>query len=91
MEINVVEKQKNKMIVEIKGEDHTFCNALVKELWEDKDVKNAAYNIDHPAVSSPVVVIETSGKEPKKVLIDAAKRLKKDVTKFKGLAKKELK
>jgi DNA-directed RNA polymerase subunit L len=30
MEINVVESTKNKLVIELKGEDHTFCNILVR-------------------------------------------------------------
>ena len=77
MEIKVLEEKKNKLIIELKGETHAFCNALKKELWNDKSVKAAGYNIEHPLVGIPKIVIETDGKDPKKALIDAAGRLKK--------------
>jgi len=76
MEIKLISKGKTKIQVEIVGEDHTFCNSLRKELWNDKDVKVAGYNIEHPLVSSPVITIETTKKDPKKVLEAAIKRLK---------------
>ena len=77
MKIEVIEKEKNKLKLEIIGEDHTFCNALRKELWNDKDVRVAGYNIEHPLVSNPVLTLETEKKDPKKVLEAAIKRLKK--------------
>jgi len=84
MEINIVEETKNKIIVELKGETHTFCNALKKELWNDKHVKIAGYNIAHPLIGVPRIVVETDGKEtPKKALMEAAKRLSTKAEKFK--------
>ncbi|MEA3429667.1 MAG: DNA-directed RNA polymerase subunit L [Nanoarchaeota archaeon] len=83
MELSIVEEGKNRIIVEIEGEDHTFCNILRKELWNDKHVKAAAYKVEHPEVAEPKIIVETDGKEdPKKALIEAAKRVKKDLDKF---------
>ena len=84
MELNILEDKKNKMIVEIKGETHTFCNALKKELWNDKHVKAAAYRISHPFVGVPTLVVETDSSEtPKKALLEASKRLQKGFDNFK--------
>lgn len=77
MKIKVLKKGKNKLKLEIIGEDHTFCNALRKELWNDNDVQVAGYNIEHPLVSNPVLTLETEKKDPKKVLESTIKRLKK--------------
>ncbi len=80
MEITVVEESKDKLVVEIKGEGHGFVNALKKELNENKNVKAAGYNIDHPLVGVPKLIIH--GKEPKKQLAEAAKSLKKQSAEF---------
>lgn len=77
MELNVIEKTKNKLKLEIKGEGHTFCNALRKELWNDKNIKAAGYKIEHSLVGEPTLIVETTGEDPKKVLIAAIGRLKK--------------
>ena len=77
MELKILEEKKNKLVVELDGETHSFCNALKKELWNDKSVKSAGYNIEHPLVGIPKIVVETDGKDPKKALIDAAGRLAK--------------
>ncbi len=76
MEIKVLEKSKNFLKLEIVGEDHTFVNALRKELWNDKDVKISGYELSHSLVSKPVLVVETSSKNPKTALNEAVKRLK---------------
>ncbi|MBR9702679.1 DNA-directed RNA polymerase subunit L, partial [Candidatus Woesearchaeota archaeon] len=66
MEINVLEKKKNRLVFEIKGADHTLCNALKDELWNDKDVSAAAYSIDHPMKAVPKFIIETKKNDPVK-------------------------
>lgn len=90
MELKVIEEKKNKLILEMKGADHTLCNSLRKELWNDKSVKVAGYNISHPLIGIPRMVVETTGEEPKKALLEAAKRLKKDNEKLSTLLLKEL-
>ena len=84
MKVKILEEKKNKIVIEIKEETHTFCNALKKELWNDKHVKNAGYNINHPLVGIPRLTVETDSSEaPKKALMDAAKRLEKRADSFK--------
>ncbi len=86
MEVKIVKEEKNKMIIELPKEGHTFLNALKEELWNDKHVKVSGYRIDHPLVGIPRLIVETDGKEtPKKALIAAAERLKKQGKKFKEL------
>jgi DNA-directed RNA polymerase subunit L len=91
VEIKILEDKKNKLIVEFLGADHTLCNALKSELWNDEHVKVAGYNIKHPLVGSPIMVIETDTSEnPRKALSDSAKRLKKLNEAFKEKITKEL-
>lgn len=83
MELNVVENKKGRLLIEIKGEDHTFCNAIKEELLNDKDVKVATYSISHPLTAFPVMIIEAV--DPQKSLLDAAKRLNKNIEKLNTL------
>ncbi len=76
MDIKILEKNKNTIKVSIKGEDHTFCNALVKELWEDKDTDIAGYEIKHSLTEDPILTLQ-SKKDPVKAINDAIDRLKK--------------
>ena len=83
MEIKILDDKKNKLIIEVKGVDHTLCNVLKSELWNDKHVKVAAYSIRHPQISVPQMVVETDGElSPKNALINAAQRLHKLDEKF---------
>lgn len=85
MELSILEDKKNRMVVEIRGETHSFCNAIKKELWNDKHVKVAAYDISHPFVGVPKLIVETDSNEtPKKALLGASKRLEKSFEKFKA-------
>ena len=76
MELNVLESSKHRMVFELSGVDHTFCNALKQELWNDETIKVAAYNINHPLVGVPKFIVESSG-DVKEALAGASQRLKK--------------
>ena len=92
MELNILEETKHKLVFELKGENHTFCNALKQELWNDKHVKIAGYTIAHPLIGIPKFVVETDGSRThKKALADAAKRLKDVSDKFKAAFVKKIK
>ena len=78
MELNILEDKKKRLVFEIKGEDHTFCNVLREELTNDEAVSIAAYNVSHPLIGIPKFIIETNNdKEPRKALKDALSRLHK--------------
>ncbi len=83
MEFTVLEETKDKLSFTLKGETHTFSNALKKELQEIKGVTVATYKIDHPLVGIPEFLIETKGLEARKALKEALKSLKKKAEEFK--------
>ncbi len=84
MELKVIEETAKRIVFELKGESHTLCNALKKELWKNKHVKVATYTIKHPLVGIPQMVVETDGEvKPRKVLLDAVEKLTKQVSEFK--------
>ena len=84
MEIKILDDKKSKLMIEIKGADHTLCNALKSELWNDKHIKIATYSIRHPQISVPQMIVETDGEEtPKNALMGAIARLQKLNAKFK--------
>jgi DNA-directed RNA polymerase subunit L len=75
MELTVLESKKNRIVFELRGVDHTFCNALKQELWNDETIKVAAYNISHPLVGVPKFIVE--GSDAKESLSSASQRLQK--------------
>ena len=91
MELNVLNDSGNKIVMEIKGEGHTLCNVLKKELWNDKHVKVATYAIDHPLIGIPRMTVETDGTiTARKALSAAVERLNKDLDKLKKEFSKEI-
>lgn len=83
MELNILEETKDKMKIEVRGVDHTFCNALKSQLWEEKGVTVAGYRIDHPQRGVPTLIVETDGKtKPRDAFITSAKALNKNYSKF---------
>ena len=84
MEIKILDDKKNKLVIEAKGIDHTLCNSIKTDLWDDKHVKIATYSIRHPQISVPQIIVETDGEEsPKNALINAVQRLQKNNARFK--------
>lgn len=83
MELAVVEQTEKKIVFDIKGEDHTFCNALKDELAQDDDVKFTSYKIEHPLIGIPRFLVEMKKGDPKKALAAATKRLKKNIDRVK--------
>ncbi len=71
------------MKIKIIGEGHTFCNALRKKLHSDERVETAAYNIEHPLITEPVVHLKTEeNTSPKRALVRAADSLAEDYDEF---------
>jgi len=92
MELVVLEETPKKLVLEMRGESHTFCNALKQELYGSENVKVATYMKKHPLVGHPVFILETDGDaKPRKVMADAADRLEKGVTKLRTAVARELK
>ena len=83
MEFTVIEESKDKLVFGLKGESHTFCNALKKELQSITGVELATYRIAHPLAGMPKFQIETKGVEPRATLKKALANLKKKAEEFK--------
>lgn len=79
MELNVLEKEKNKLKIGVSGETHTLMNLLRENCWK-AGAKQAAYVVEHPYLSEPKIVVR--GSDPKKVLNSAAQLTEKQVSDF---------
>tara|TARA_Y100000310_G_C20665189_1_gene807085 strand:+ start:1489 stop:1761 length:273 start_codon:yes stop_codon:yes gene_type:complete len=88
MEVKILEAEKTRIKVEFVGKSHTLVNAIVKELWNDAQTVIAGYNLKHPQVDNPVLILETKSKDPKKVLLSALSCLDKSVKAFATAFKK---
>jgi len=86
------EKQDDKILVlEIPGESVTVTNVLRGELWEDKNVEEAAQIKEHPYLAQPKIFVKTSSGKPETALDKAAERIIKQTEEFTEQCKKALK
>jgi len=91
MRLRVLKRRDNEIEFELEGEEHTFCNPLVKMLLRDKRVEFAAYRISHPLMRVPRVYVRTNGEiSPEEALIEAADSLINIYTAIKKEFKKAL-
>ena len=79
MKMETVNKGKDMLEVEVKGETHTLLNLLRENAWR-VGAEQASYFVDHPYLSEPHLTIYA--KNPKKVLLDATELLITDVKAF---------
>lgn len=91
MDIQIIEEKKNRLVLQLKDQTHTFCNILKEEIWNDDHVKVAAYSKRHPLIGIPTMIVETDGEDPRKVLNSAVQRLQKVCEKFEKEISREVK
>jgi len=87
MEIEVVKSEKEYLELVIKDDDYGLANALKEILLESGDVEFAAYRMDHPQASFPVLMIRMKKGNPVFALRSAVKKLKKEASEFKDVLK----
>ena len=90
MEIKVLKEEKNKIEFEVIGENHTLCNPVRNELWNQDNVNISAYNIHHPLISNPIMLVEVSKGDPKIAITNSVNSLKKQTKELKDLFSKKL-
>ena len=65
MKLVLLENSEGKMVLEVRGENHTFLNLLRENAW-DAGSRQASYMIEHPYLSEPKLIIRAGN--PKKIL-----------------------
>jgi len=81
MEIKILKYTKNELEIELNN--LTIAELIRDMLWEDKATKLAAWKREHPT-KNPILILKTSGKDPKKVMFDTVAKIQKinsDLTK----------
>jgi DNA-directed RNA polymerase subunit L len=75
MIVKVLDLEKDKVRLIIKGQGHTFMNALVEEILSDPDVDVAKYMIEFQ-FSDPELLVTTKGKKnPLPIIKKACRRI----------------
>ncbi len=72
MKINFLLVEKEKIEVEI--DNLTIAELLRDMLWEQEGVILAVWKRDHPS-KNPIIVLETKGKDAKKILISTIEQI----------------
>lgn len=72
MKLKLLEKGKNKIVLEVSGETHTFLNLLRENAWKVGS-RQASYMIEHPYLLEPKFIVRADN--PKKILSEAAQRI----------------
>ncbi len=77
MQFQIIEDTESKFQAELIGADNTVCNIIIKELWKQPNIESAAYNIEHPLVGNPKILVEVKKGDAKKVLQNVCKTIQK--------------
>ncbi len=78
MEIKFLEKKPKRVVFQLIGTNHTFCNSLKETLHEVPGVTIATYAIEHPQIGIPKFVVETKSGTPQDALKKAITLLLKE-------------
>ncbi|MEM5879441.1 MAG: DNA-directed RNA polymerase subunit L [Candidatus Aenigmatarchaeota archaeon] len=91
MELKVIKEDEKALFIEATGETYTLTNTIREELWNDKNVSEAADVKDHPYLSQPKIFVRVNKGSPKEALEKAAERIAEKAKEFGEEFKKALK
>ena len=87
MKLNIVEEDKEKIKIELKGESETLSHLLAEQAWQEGAEASAVR--EHPFMVEPKILVK--GKNPKKILEKAAGSLETQTDEFREEFKRSLK
>ena len=82
MEVEVIEQEDDKLVLQIPKKDVTIANLIRDELWNDENVSEAANTSEHPYLSEPRIFVKTSRGKPETALAKACERLLSKLEQF---------
>ncbi len=92
MEVKKIKDEEGVLMLELERESKTFTNLLSEELWNDKNVSEAASIKEHPYMAQPKLYLKMKGKNKPEVAIkDASKRVEVKVKDLEEEFKRALK
>ena len=91
MELKIVKEDENSILLEIVGETFTLTNILREELWEDKNVSEAAQIKEHPYLAEPKIWVKVKKGSPILALEKASERIIAQASEFREKFKEALK
>ncbi len=92
MDIRVIKKTDTELVLEIKGEDHTLGNLIVKEALKHPSIVYASYRIPHPLQDKMELYLTIrEGNDFSKVLTEIVSNIKKYLIEFKKEVEEKIK
>ncbi len=83
MKVNVLNRSRGLLKVEVEGEGHTFGHLMQETLLQDKTVDWAGYDQPHPLFRQSIITIRVKGEaQPDKALDRASKKIRADTEEF---------
>ena len=83
MKVNVLERSKGALKVEVEGEGHTFGHLMQETLLDDKSVDWAGYDQPHPLFRQSIITVRMKGEaQADKALDRASKKIRADTEEF---------
>lgn len=86
MDLRVINKTDEELVIEIGGEGHTFLNVLKRALLDTEGVAAATYDVNPEqsgGQTDPLLTIKTeSGQDPLDILEDATQTVQEEVEAF---------
>jgi len=75
MEVVKIKGDEKSALIEVREETFTLTSAIEEQLWEDKNVVEAASFREHPYLSEPKIWVEVKKGDVKEALEKAAESL----------------
>lgn len=82
MNLKIIKKTSDEVVIEFEGESHTLLNLLKTELLADSRVKIATYDTKFVIMDNPVFRLKTADADPIIVLREAAGRIVNQCSEF---------
>ena len=83
MDVKVVRRTGNELIIEIQGEDHTLGNLIAKTAMENDKVAYATYRIPHPLSGKMEIIIVTrEGYDVSSVIVEVLEDIRRSLEEF---------
>lgn len=82
MELNLISKEKNKIVIELDDVKETLVHPIIDRLLHDKDVLVASYKTGHPQLDKPRLTVKTGKLKPETVIKKATDTLVDEIKAF---------
>ncbi|MDT7858546.1 MAG: RpoL/Rpb11 RNA polymerase subunit family protein [Candidatus Aenigmarchaeota archaeon] len=90
MELVKIKGDEKSALIEVKEETFTLTSAIEEQLWEDKNVSEAASFREHPYLSEPKIWVKVKKGNVKEALEKAIENLIETTKEFREKFKKAL-